>query len=98
MKSHPASAFLHILFKGFSLSGTIWPGVKENHNLVLGKEFFIQIVPVIRGIISEMIGSRHFWKPSIGFMNKTNMCQVCPACKKSNYPEILFSLGLRGQR
>src|ERR1700682_2586721 len=84
MKTHPATTVLHVFFKSLSLRRIFRARIQENNHLVPGKKFRIQIIPVIGGIIYEIIGGSYHGKPAVGFVNKTDMCLVFPCGIKCN--------------
>src|SRR2546425_8546114 len=76
MKTHPSSALLHVRLKRSSLCGFLRTRIQKNHDLIRSKKVCIQIVPSGCGVKAEIVSRRHFRKPSLGFMDKADMCLI----------------------
>ena len=87
MISHPGTTAIHELLKSIALLKIIRTGVQKNNNLVARKKFFIKIVPIIGGVITEIIFRSHCRKPSISLVNKADVCCIILSRIKGDYLE-----------
>src|ERR1044071_8725899 len=76
MKSDPSATVVHILFKCFSLRLCFRSCIKKKNYLVTGKEFLIQVVPVVGGVVGEVVSGAHFIKPLVRFVHIADMSPV----------------------
>ena len=76
MKSHPGAAPFHVVSEGLALARDIGPGIQKNHHLAVGKELRVEIVPIGRGLVGEVILGGHFGKEAVGFMHKADVRQI----------------------
>ena len=79
---------IHVLFKRSTLGRIFGTSIQKNNHLIFGKKVRIQILPVGRALIAEIVFRGNFRKPSIGFMNKANMRLILFGGKKSYDSEL----------
>src|SRR5438132_10869331 len=76
MKAHPGSAMLHVRLKRSSLCRVFRTGIQKNHDLILSEKVRIQIVPIRRGVIAEMVFGRRLRKPALDLMQEADVCRI----------------------
>ena len=84
MKSHPGPAIFHVMPEGGPLRGIFRSGVKEYYNIIFRQKWQIEIVPVIGGVILNIIPVCHSFKPVIRFVNKIDVSEIVFGGIKSN--------------
>src|ERR1700722_11811497 len=88
VKTHPRPAVLHVIFKSLALGRRVRPSIEEKHHLILRKKGRVQLIPVRRRVIGEIIFGRHLRKPAVGFVDKTDMGQIVFARVESDHLEL----------
>src|SRR2546425_9671982 len=66
-------------------------GYRERPRPDSGEKVGIQIVPIGSGVEAEMVFHRHCRKPSLGFMDKADVCRILFGGKERDHPERRLS-------
>jgi hypothetical protein len=92
MESHPCAAGLHIFLKGLPLVQGIGAGVQKEDHLVLRKKCGIQVIPILRRVVNEIVFDGHLREPPVSVMDKADMRVVSFGGIKSDHFEFWMAV------
>src|SRR5439155_2287004 len=91
MKTHPGAAMFHVAFECFTLSGGFRSRIQENDDLVLVKNFGVELGPIRGGGVTEFVFCGLDREPSVRLFHEADMRLIAPTGIKGNHFEIRFS-------
>src|SRR5882762_1855532 len=96
MKPHPRPTMLHVRPERTALYGVLRTRIEKNHDLILRKKVRVQIAPMGRGVIAEIVFRRHLRKPYLGFTQETDMRRIFLAGEERDHAKLWLDVSDAG--
>lgn len=89
---------MNVALESGSLGSAIGLIIQENDNLVLGKELWIEVIPVLGGLKRESVLLSGLWEPRKSFFDVVDMSGViCTIIESNNLEFVVTSFGWEAQ-
>ena len=84
VESHPRPAAIHVLAEGGALRRVVRPRVEKKNDLIAREKFSVEVAPVRRRFVAEVVRARNFGKPAVGLFHEAHVGEIVHAGVEGN--------------